>query len=48
MYAEDTVLFCSGSSVPTIETKLNTELELVRSWLDENSMFLNTTKTEPS
>ena len=46
MYADDTVLFFSGVSASIIEDKLNAELELVGSWLVDNSLFLNITKTE--
>ena len=46
MYADDTVLFCSGSDVSTIEKILNDELNLIADWLRENSLFVNVTKTE--
>ena len=46
MYAEHTVLFYSGKVAATIEKSLNEDLVLIGSWLCNNSLFLNTVKTE--
>ena len=46
MYADDTVLFCSGSDVTKIEKRLNDELNLIGRWLCDNNLFLNVAKTE--
>ena len=46
MYADDTVLFCSGSDVTKIEKKLDDELNLIGRWLRDNGLFLNVVKTE--
>ena len=46
MYENDTILFCSGSDVSTIEKRLNDELNLIADWVRENSLFVNVTKTE--
>jgi hypothetical protein len=44
--ADDTVLFCSGLDISTIEKRLNDELNLIGDWLRENNLFVNVTKTE--
>ena len=46
MYADDTVLFCTGRQASTIEATLNRELNQIESWLRENNLFINVTKTE--
>ena len=46
MYADDTVLFCSGRDAYAIENKLNNEMSLLGTWLRDNRLFLNTVKTE--
>lgn len=46
MYADDTVIFCSGSDVTKIEKRLNDELNLIGRWLPDNGLFLNVAKTE--
>ena len=46
MYADDTVIFCSGTDAAKIEKKLNDDLNLIGSWLWENSLLVNITKTE--
>ena len=46
MYAEDTVLFYSGKVAATIEKSLNEDLDLIGSWLYNNSFFLDAVKTE--
>ncbi len=44
MYADDTVLL--AKDVKVIEKTLNEELDLIATWLRENSMFINKEKTE--
>ena len=46
MYADETVLFYSGNVAATIEKSLNEDLDLIGSWLYNNSFFLNAFKTE--
>ena len=46
LYADHTVLFSSGTDIATIEKKINDEMNLVDSWLRDNSLFLNAGKTE--
>ncbi len=46
MYADDTVLFCSGRDASAIENKLNNEVSLLGTWLRDKRLFLNTVKTE--
>ena len=46
MYADDTVIFCTGRQASTIEATLNRELNQIESWLRENNLFINVTKTE--
>ena len=46
MYADDTVLFYSGKVAAAIEESLNEDLDLIGSWLNNNSLFLNAEKTE--
>ena len=46
MYADDTVLFYFGKVAATIEKSLNEDLDLIGSWLYNNSLFLNAVKTE--
>ena len=46
MYANDSVLFYSGKVAATIEKSLNEDLDLIGSWFCDNSLFLNTVKTE--
>ena len=46
MYADDTVLFYFGKVATTIEKSLNEDLDLIGSWLYNNSLFLNAVKTE--
>ena len=46
MYADDTVAFYSGKLALTIESKLIEDLDIIGSWLRNNSLFLNVTKTE--
>jgi len=46
MYADDTVLFSTGPNTSVIQDNLNQDLCKLDAWLKENSLFLNTTKTE--
>ena len=46
MYADHTVLFFSATEVSDIERVLNTELELIYTWLQKNKLLLNIIKTE--
>ena len=46
MYADDTVLFYFGNVAATIEKSLKEDLDLIGSWLYNNSLFLNAVKTE--
>ena len=46
MYADDTVLFYFGKVAATIEKSLKEDLDLIGSWLYDNSLFLNALKTE--
>ena len=46
MYAVDTVLFYSGKVPATIEKSLNKDLDLIGSWLYDNSFFLDAVKTK--
>ena len=41
-----TIPFYSTLSQPVIQETLNEELELIATWLRDNSLFLNTSKTE--
>lgn len=46
MYADDTVLFCAGPNTSVIQENLNQDLTNLGAWLQENSLYLNITKTE--
>ena len=46
MYADDTVLCCSGRDAFTIENELSNKIISLGAWLRENRLFLNTVKTE--
>ncbi|XP_046743250.1 uncharacterized protein LOC124409579 [Diprion similis] len=46
MFADDTVIFISGTNTEEIEQKLNHDLERVVKWMNSNSLKLNTTKTK--
>ena len=45
-YADDTVLFYPDSDVAVIQQKLNDDVELIGTWLLDNGLFVNTSKTE--
>ena len=40
-YADDTVVFVSGSSLDEIEGKLNNDLQHLKVWFDENELLVN-------
>ena len=42
MYADDTVLFFANPDFSVIQGKLNDDLSLMRTWLRDNCLFLNT------
>ena len=44
MYADDTVLFCSGKDVGEIQKQLNADFQSFASWLDKNELVINTKK----
>ena len=46
MYADDIVLFFTNSDISVIQEKLNDDLSLIGTWLRDNCLFLNTSKTE--
>ena len=48
MYADDTVLYCSGNECDIVELvrKVNIDLERVNIWLKQNKLSLNVKKTE--
>ena len=46
MYADETVLFYFEKVAATIEKSLNEDLDLIGSWLYNNSLFLHAVKTE--
>ena len=46
MYVDDTVLFFANPDTSVIQEKLNDNLSLMDTWLRDNCLFLNTSKTE--
>ena len=46
MYADDTLLYCAGTDINDICTKVNEDLEYVKTWLDQNKLSLNIEKSE--
>ena len=46
LYADDTVLYFSHSSINNIELALNTDLENVYNWMCQNKLSVNCKKTE--
>ena len=46
MYADDTSISIAASSLPELESVLNTELANLHEWLDVNKLSLNIAKTE--
>ena len=45
MYAADTIISFSANSIYTINNAVNEDLMLLKTWLDENKLSLNVTKT---
>ena len=43
-YADDTVIFVSGSSLDEVEGKLNNDLQHLKAWFDENELLVNLKK----
>ena len=46
MYADDTSISIAASSLPELESALNTELANLHEWLHVNKLGLNIAKTE--
>ena len=46
MYADDTSISIAASSLPELESALNTELAYLHEWLNVNKLSLNITKTK--
>lgn len=46
LYADDTVIHCSSTSVTEIEVNLNSDLARVADWLNNNHLTLNSTKSK--
>jgi len=46
LYADDTLVYFSSSSISNIESKLSEDLESVINWLNSNFLFLNYSKTK--
>ncbi len=46
MFADDTSISSSGTSLLEIENKINNDLHNVNIWLETNKLTLNTEKTE--
>ena len=46
LYADDTVMYITGSDAQEIANTLTNELALVNQWLLDNSLFIHQGKTE--
>ena len=46
MYADDTVLYCSNSSSKVVRKKMQSDLNNVERWFQENRLSLNVSKTK--
>ena len=44
MYADDTVIYCAGKSIQTIEMKLTKDFKYVARYFDENELVINLKK----
>ena len=44
MYVDDTSMYLSSRSICTINNAVNEDLELLKTWLDENKLSLNIKK----
>ena len=46
LYAYDTVLFFTAKTAIELEASLNNDINRISSWMQENKLFLNMSKTE--
>ncbi len=46
MYADDSTLTATGKTIETLDDKLNSDMESILGWYDDNSMAVNTDKTK--
>ncbi len=46
MYADDSTLIATGKSIETLDDKLNSDMESIVAWCDDNIMAVNTDKTK--
>ena len=46
MYADDSTISTNGKTIPLIEGKLNSDVEHVSNWCDENRMAINIDKAK--
>ena len=46
MYADDTTLYVTGSSIQEVEYKLQLEFNSICKWISDNRLYLNTEKTK--
>ena len=46
LYADDTLIYASGTSIQETTAKINTDLDNLAKWCAENKMFINYTKTK--
>ena len=46
LYADDTLLYYSGKTVADLQLKINTDLESLSQWLNNNLLILNYDKTK--
>ncbi len=46
MYADDLTLTATGQSIETLDDKLNSDMESIVTWCDDNRMPVNTDKTK--
>ena len=44
-FADDTSIYCTGSSLESVCTTLETEMISICEWLNNNKLFLNVSKT---
>ena len=45
-YADDTTLYCASDNVRGLSNSLNTDLEGVANWVEQNGLKLDETKTQ--
>ena len=46
LYADDTVLFYTAKTAIELEASLNNDINRISSWMQENKLFRNMSKTE--